>query len=523
MIRRVLPVIALLAACALALMFTGASDDKSADGRTYVIELDSAFGLVEGGELKVGGVRAGDIDSFKLDEENDPIKALVTVKISKPGFERLTTEASCDVRQQSLIGEYFIDCQPGDAPDDIPEGGRVPLENNSSTIPVDLVNNIMRLPYRERFRLFISELGVGLAGRPDELNEVIRRAHPGLRETSQVFEILAEQNHVLRDYIEDADRISAAVEPRRRDLSRWAKEASETATVQASRRDSIARQWNRLPVFLGELEPTAAQLEKTAGRQVTLLRELEKAAPDLERFLKELGPFADSSRVSIRALGETAVTGRSVMEKSSDEIAQLRRLSLNAPRLGRPLRQFLQTIDDRGRSVEEEPLARTTAPPAPDKTAYRDGQGFTGMESLLNYVYYQTLAVNAFDDVGHILRIVLLTNNCSQYFTNPTPAQRDDCGSKIGPSAPGLYGQPDPTTDGTAARERGQSGRAVGRRGAGDPEAPAIPGQRDLSQPQITLPPGAQSLLDSLEDTPGNGRSGQGQPPLDALDFLLAP
>ena len=43
----------------------------------------------------------------------------------------------------------------------------------------------MRRPYRERFRLIITELGTGLAGRPDDLQEVLRRAHPGLRETSQ--------------------------------------------------------------------------------------------------------------------------------------------------------------------------------------------------------------------------------------------------------------------------------------------------------------------------------------------------
>ena len=105
---------------------------------------------------------------------------VVTVQVTEPGFEGCARDAECDVRQQSLIGEYFVDCQLGSREEpELPDGGRCRSAQTSSTIPPDLINNVMRRPYRERFRLIISELGAGLAGRPEELNEVIRRAHPG--------------------------------------------------------------------------------------------------------------------------------------------------------------------------------------------------------------------------------------------------------------------------------------------------------------------------------------------------------
>ena len=44
--------------------------------------------------------------------------------------------------------------------------------------------------------------------------------------------------------------------------------------------------------------------------------------------------------------------------------AELRELSEDAPRLAKPLRQFLQTIDDRERSVENDPAHKELAPPA---------------------------------------------------------------------------------------------------------------------------------------------------------------
>ena len=68
----------------------------------------------------------------------------------------------------------------------------LPLENTSSPVDLDLINNIMRLPYRERLAILINEFGTALAGRGAELNEVIHRANPALRETDKVLKILAE-------------------------------------------------------------------------------------------------------------------------------------------------------------------------------------------------------------------------------------------------------------------------------------------------------------------------------------------
>jgi hypothetical protein len=243
--------------------------------------------------------------------------------------------------------------------------------------------------------------------------------------------------------------VSHAVAGRRRDVVRWAKEASETATVQASRRDDIARQWNRLPVFLPELRATTARLEATAGEQIPLLRRLRTAAPELERFLAELGPFAEASHGSVRALGEASVTGRRAIVRSREEIDQLRLVARDAPGVGRPLRQLLQSIDDRSRATEEDPLAKQLAPPPPDKTSADKGPGFTGMEAFWNYIYWQALGTNAFDDVGKMLRIVALqSSQCAPYDPKPTEAKIKNCAAWLGPNQPGVN-QPD-STDGPA-------------------------------------------------------------------------
>jgi hypothetical protein len=330
----------------------------------------------------------------------------------------------------------------------------------------------------------------------------------------------------------------------------------ETAEIQASRADSLQAQWNKLPRFLGELRPTLAQLDATASEQIPFLRRMHAAAPDFYRLLVALEHFSNASRGSTRALGEMAVIGRKALTESAEEIAELRELSEDAPRLAKPLRQFLVSIDDRKRSVEDDPLHAELAPPAPDKTAAQEGEGFTGMEAILNYVYWQTLGINGFDQMSHFLRIVLLRNDCSAYQNNPTVALIELCSTGVGPYQPCILKDGDETVPGLAEGPKSLvhdgkdlctlealdgEGAGVGepatantddddglgrRRTRGQPEAPPLPGQRDISQPQITLPPQVQGLLDGLTKTP----TVPTPPELDTqstpdtlLDFLLAP
>ena len=550
--RRALAILIVAGACAGAVLATGASEGDGSQGKSYWLEFDNSFGLVEGGDLKVGNVRAGQTTAFKVDAQKDErAKALVEVEITEPGFDSFRTDAECRIRPQSLIGEYYVDCEPGSAPEKLEDGARLPVEQTSSVVPEDLLRNVMRRPYRERLRLILAELGTGLAGRPEDLQEVLKRAHPGLRETSEVLEILGNQNRIIQDFITDSDRVIAELEEKKQDVARWVVEAGETAEISATRRAELARQFELFPTFLDELKPTMAELGNLTDEQTPLLRDLQKAAPDLEETFTELGPFAESSRVSFRSLGKAAKVGRSALDESQEEIDELRRLAADAPELAKPLRQFLESIDDRRRTHEYDTRAAQTDPPAPDKANCEDDAkcGFTGMESVLNYVFWQTLSVNPFDELGHLLRFTVTEGApCSHPFTGGLDYEEnkdlyEKCNSWLGPEQPGIT-SPDPTADGpdsTAAARAADMGVGVEPgstdHGAGQPEAPPIPGKKDWSKPEFVVPPSLQSLLDVLKPQAPNTRlpdvqelrdqlPGNVAPevqPESLLDFLLAP
>jgi ABC-type transporter Mla subunit MlaD len=522
--RRVLTTLALAAACAAAAFVATAADGGGDRTVEYRIVLDNAFGLVEGGDFRVGGVTAGQTTEFDVRKRRgEAPKAVVTATVDRSGFADLRADASCEVRPQSLIGEYYVDCRPGHSERKLP-GKTVPVEQTSSTIPIDLIQNIMRLPVRERLRLIVAELGTGLAGRPQDLQAVLRRAHPGLRETDRVLRILGDQNRVIEGFLRHSDTVVAQLERNKRDVMRFVREAGDVAEVSATRREELERSFERLPRFLAELQPTMTELGELADAQIPTLSRLERAAPALDELFGRIGPFSDAARPAVRSLGDASVEGVRAVREGRDEVRELERVGERAPGTFLPLREYLQSIDDRSRTVElaggrieNDPRARVGAPPRPDITAPSRTPrttGFTGMESFWNYFFWQALSLNGFDATGHLLRVnVQLNPSCGGTPGNgglkvnreQVEAAPEECRQWLGPNQPGIT-TPDPT---------------AGGRAPGEPDAAALPGRRDMSKPQVTLPPGLQELIDTPTRAGSSGRRGDDSQAL--LDYLLGP
>jgi ABC-type transporter Mla subunit MlaD len=554
-IRRLATIAFVLGACALVVVLAGAGGKPSESGKTIKIAFSNAFGLTQGGDLRVGGVIAGSTDSFDVSKgpecqlgnpNRQPRRAcaIVTAKVTEPGFTSFRKDATCAIRQQSLIGEYYVDCQPGSDQQMLSSGTIIPDTRTESTIPTDLVNNVLRRPYRDRLRLIIAELGTGLAGRPEDVAKLLKQAHPGLRETDKTLKILANQTQIIKNFISNSDVVVAQLQQKKSEVARWIKTAGRTAEISATRRAAIAAGFQKLPTFLDELRPTMVQLGQLTDAQTPLLQKLRQSAPQLTVLFTRLGPFANASRPAFRSLGSLSVVGKKALTDSKDEIATLKALAADAPATFKPLRQFLQTLDNRKRSFDHDSRATVTAPPAPDPTR-ANGRGFTGMEGIWNFFYWQTLSINEFDSISHFLRILAIQDpNCSPYTadarpggTNPNADLARKCASYLGPFQPGVTA-PDPTANGAAAAA---SNKPVAKRGAprgrGQPEAPPVKGQPDYSHPNPTLPPSVQQLLNHLTNPPAGGGGGGNVPsvpgvnlpPLpgvdanQALDYLLGP
>jgi len=427
--KRVLGLLAaILGSAALAVFGTGAGDGSG--NPTYWVQFDDAFGLISGGDVKIAGVRAGKIGELKIDKRTN--RALVEIEVTQAGFGSIRTDVTCQARPQSLIGEYFVDCQPGTADTALKPGSTIPVERTSSVVAPDLVNNVLRRPYRERLSIIVNELGAAVAGNEENLNAAIKRASPGLRETDKVLRALASQNRVLANLVRDADKVIGDLADNKRDVARWVQMANRTSSASAERAGDIAAGFNRLPGFLEELRPTMFQLGRVADEQSPALRTLAAAAPDLKEFFDRLGPFSQASGPAIRALGEASQQGRETVRSATGTVSELRRFAKGTPELANNLDIVLRNLDDRANAVEEDPNSPT-------------GKGFTGLEALLQYVFDQVQAINIYDSSAHILKVSPFISDCENYSDTTRAFEKTDartllekCGATLGPNGAGL-------------------------------------------------------------------------------------
>ena len=130
------------------------------------------------------------------------------LKIDDPGFQDFRSDADCQIRLQSVIGEKLVECLPTQPrPKATPPpplrrsrtadgAGQylLPVEQHVTPVGEDLIRNVMRLPYRQRFAIILNEFGVGPRGPRQGPAQVIRGANPALRELDKVLAILATQN-----------------------------------------------------------------------------------------------------------------------------------------------------------------------------------------------------------------------------------------------------------------------------------------------------------------------------------------
>jgi ABC-type transporter Mla subunit MlaD len=412
----------LVALAAFAGLSTGAKDQDTFG--EFKVELDNAFGLIEGGDFKVAGVRAGKITTLEVDQKTK--RAVVGFEVTEGGFGSLREDARCEVMPQSLVGEYFVNCEPGTSKTLLKPGTMIRVDRTSSTVPPDLVANIMRRPRRERLRLIINELGAAVAGNAENLNDALRRASPALRETNRVLKILADQNQVLADLARDADTVVAALNDNRRDVGRWVVEARDTAAASAERDEDIARGFERLPTFLAELEPTMEQLGLTVERQGPALQNLAASSEQIERLLENIPPFAEANRPALEALGEASKTGLEAVEPARGTVRELSRYAEGVPELGRNLAIILEHLDDREHAIEADPRSP-------------GGKGYTGLEALLQYTFDQALAINLHDGESHILQAQVFEGPCAPYADRKAAkALVEQCGKLLGPNSLGV-------------------------------------------------------------------------------------
>jgi phospholipid/cholesterol/gamma-HCH transport system substrate-binding protein len=400
-------------------------------GGDYLVRavFDNASFVIPGEDVKIAGVKVGSIDAVELTHTN---KAAVILRIDDPAFQPFRADAHCAIRLQSLMGEQYVECEPtiphaGGAPDPpelaaLPAGPAkgqhfLPVTQTSTPVGVDLLNDIMRLPEQDRFRLIISELGAGLAGNGDELRAALRRASPALQQTDRVVAVLGAQDKLLARLTDESDRDLAPLAAQRKHFGGFIDHAGAVGAATAARGDALEANFAKFPAFLRQLKPAADRFAALADQMTPALQSLDSQAPAINASVKQLGSFSSASKDALVSLGHVADQGRQTFP-------QINPLARRLDDLATPLRSAAHNLADIGATF--------------------DNAG--GIEGLMRFIYFYTGAVNGKDQFGHYLRALANINNCVRVSTvaNGCESTFDKTGESYGGKGKGYHGN---TTD----------------------------------------------------------------------------
>lgn len=136
----------------------------------FQVTFPTADGLVAGSDVLESGSKIGTISDIQPTQDNS---ALVTVQVANDHWP-IHTGVKADIRPKSLLGEKYVDVHDGSPSDPVIDTAVI-LHETQAAVPVELDQFINSLdqPTRNAARVLLNDLGAGVAGRGQDLNQAI--------------------------------------------------------------------------------------------------------------------------------------------------------------------------------------------------------------------------------------------------------------------------------------------------------------------------------------------------------------
>jgi phospholipid/cholesterol/gamma-HCH transport system substrate-binding protein len=194
---------------------------------TYKIsaELPDADSLVPGNDVRIGGIRVGQIKTVEpvtvndAPCPNDPTRQC-TSQVAKVNMELnrdiqpLPENSTVVVRARSALGLKYLEIDRGNSSKGFEPGSTVPLTAaRPEPVEIDQVFNMFDDPTRVAIQTNLLEFGNALAGRGVDLNDAIGQLKPLVQVLTPVMRNLADPNTGLSNFVSSLSATAAEVAP----------------------------------------------------------------------------------------------------------------------------------------------------------------------------------------------------------------------------------------------------------------------------------------------------------------------
>lgn len=264
-------------------------------GRGYTAAFRDASGLAPGNEVRVAGVKVGEVTDVEL------VRAKVRVSFRVTEDVRLGDQTSATIRIKTVLGQKYLGLTPAGSGE---LTGEIPLKRTASPFDVlqavtGLADTVQRIDTEQLAQAF-DVLSEAFADTPAH----VRASLSGLSRLSQT---IASRDEQLRELLARADQVTGVLAARDGEFARLIADGNLLLAEVTKRRDAI----HRLLVATAELSDQLIGLvAENRERIQPALRQLREVVAILQRNRDQLSQTVKNLAPFLRAFANVVGNGR---------------------------------------------------------------------------------------------------------------------------------------------------------------------------------------------------------------------
>jgi phospholipid/cholesterol/gamma-HCH transport system substrate-binding protein len=258
------------------------------NGYDLNVAMPGADGLYPGSDVLIAGSKAGTVTQIALHGSG----VLVGISLD-PAHSPVHTTATITLRPKSLLGEKYLDLNPGSAGDSLNSGSTIPSSKVNLATDLQEVINTFDQPTREKLQTVITELGGGFAGRGIDTNQTIRFGTDDLSDLTTIATTLEQRDAELEKVIQALDTVTAelAQSDRRQQLGQLIANSDRLIKNLAAQDAELKR---ALAETNAALSRTDSALSGTQGNLVSIFQQVPTLVHRTNSLMGDLSVGSDA-------------------------------------------------------------------------------------------------------------------------------------------------------------------------------------------------------------------------------------
>ncbi len=338
---RILAMVAFALSCFGILIFLwlnfGGSVPLRPEGYRLEVQFPEATQLAQEADVRISGVRVGKV---KRTQPNEITGLTDTVLEIDARYAPIPRDTRAILRQKTLLGETYVELSPGTggpAEDMLSDGGRLPAGQVAETVQLDEILRTFDPETRRAFSVWLDQQGQAVQGQAQQINDSLALLTPFAEETDDVLKVLRVQGGATRRLVRDTGVVFEALTERKGQFRDLISNSNRVWEAVAARDAELADTFRVFPTFLREsrttterttrfaleADPLVDQLRPAARELSPTLIDLDRLAPDLRGFFRDLDPLVRVSRRGLPATEQVLDNTRPILARLDPFLRQL--------------------------------------------------------------------------------------------------------------------------------------------------------------------------------------------------------